>query len=719
MSDMPKSKEKVLTVSECDWLYAEWNHEKNVGLDPAQISVGSNLKVWWILHYTEPDSGKTYILEWQAEIRGRYRNHSKCPYLTGNAVCPGFNDLQTKYPEIAEEWDFERNGDLTPDKTLPSSNVEIWWCLPYDDPRTKQHFDFKWKAPVKSRTQKKCGCPFLTNKRLWIGYNDLATLHPDLALEWNAEKNGMEASEVIGQSAKKFFWVQYYNDDFTGKQFCFEWEATINARVNGSGNPYLTGNALLSGFNDLATRHPEIASEWHPVRNGGLTPDQVFAKDSRRVWWYKKYFDTVLGKEFEFEWQTTVGSRTANNSGCPYLSGRALYKGFNDLATRFPGLAKEWDYKKNGELTPDQVMLGSRQVVWWKITYSDPKTGEQRDLSWEAPVARRTAGSGCPYLSSKKIIKGLNDLATTHPRLASEWDYERNGELTPDQVTYGSSQIVWWHLQYCDKDLDKTFDFAWQVSVNARTNHDTGCPYLSNRELWTGYNDLQTRYPEIAAEWNIEKNGMLKPTQVIATSNQVVWWKKMYVDPNTGTEHVMEWKSAVSARTRFNKECPYLTNTAVLAGLNDLKTRYPRIAAQWHSEKNGTLTPDMVFPYDKRSVWWLHQYDDPQTGKHYDFEWQATIQARVAQNTGCPYLSGTAVWGGFNDLATTHPELAAQWHPQKNRKLTPDKIYAKSKRKVWWRCDQGHEWYASVAERTKCGAGCPICRKNQKGIYYG
>ena len=703
-------------ITECDWLYAEWHWNKNKGLNPAKISVGSNLKVWWKQHYSDPVTNKEYDFEWQAEIRGRFRNHSKCPYLTGNAVYLGFNDLKTKYPDIAAEWHPVRNGSLTPDKVLPASNKEVWWLLSYDDPNTNKHFDFEWRAPVKSRTKKDCGCPFLTNKRLWKGFNDLATLHPNLALEWNVEKNGLKSDEVLGQSNERYWWVQYYYDDFTGKQFYFEWEASINSRANGKGNPYLAGRLLFPGFNDLETRCPDIAAEWHPTRNGSLLPNQFFAKDSRRVWWYKKYYDPMLQKEFEFEWETTVGSRTAKNSGCPFLSGRSLCPGFNDLETRFPNLAKEWDYEKNDSLTPDQVMPGSRMKVWWKIEYTDPKINKKHILSWRTSVVERTKGYGCPYLSNKKVIQGLNDLATTHPFLAVQWHPTKNGSLKPEMVTYGSSQQVWWLQEYYDSELNKTFQFDWKASVNARTNRDTGCPYLSNTSVWPGFNDLQTRYPEISAQWDYEKNGNLTPDKVIATSQAVAWWKIPYTNLQTGQLSYLSWKTRISNRTVSHTECPYLTNTAVYPGINDLQTRYPDIAAQWHPFKNGTLKPDQVFPYDKRNAWWYLPYDDPDTGKHFDFEWECTIQSRVANRTGCPYLSGASVWPGYNDLSTTYPEIAGQWNYEKNGELTPEMVTSGSNLLVWWLLPYNDpqtgkhfdfDWQAVIESRTTGGNGCP------------
>ncbi len=59
-------------------------------------------------------------------------------------------------------------------------------------------------------------------------------------------------------------------------------------------------------------------------------------------------------------------------------------------------------------------------------------------------------------------------------------------------------------------------------------------------------------------------------------------------------------------------------------------------------------------------------------------------------------------------LLSLSPELSKQWHPTKNLPLTPDTVGAASARKVWWRCELGHEWQASISMRSR-GCGCPYC----------
>jgi hypothetical protein len=68
------------------------------------------------------------------------------------------------------------------------------------------------------------------------------------------------------------------------------------------------------------------------------------------------------------------------------------------------------------------------------------------------------------------------------------------------------------------------------------------------------------------------------------------------------------------------------------------------------------------------------------------------------------------------NLAKLHPNLAKEWHPTKNKPLTPEQVSPGSGQKVWWKCDNEHEWEAAVNSRVS-GSGCPECwhlRRKQK-----
>jgi hypothetical protein len=69
---------------------------------------------------------------------------------------------------------------------------------------------------------------------------------------------------------------------------------------------------------------------------------------------------------------------------------------------------------------------------------------------------------------------------------------------------------------------------------------------------------------------------------------------------------------------------------------------------------------------------------------------------------------GKIVVTGYNDLATTHPEVAVEWHTSLNGSTTPVSVIAGSHKKYWWICQESHEWQASVKARAG-GTGCPSC----------
>ena len=113
---MAEKKEKQY-VSDNARLMAEWNWEKNVDFDATALTLGSNKKVWW-----KCNKGH----DWQAIIAGR--NHGfACPYCAGQKVLIGYNDLATLNPLLAQEWNYEKNGNLKPEHFVANSNKKVWW----------------------------------------------------------------------------------------------------------------------------------------------------------------------------------------------------------------------------------------------------------------------------------------------------------------------------------------------------------------------------------------------------------------------------------------------------------------------------------------------------------------------------------------------------------------------------------------------------------------
>ncbi len=140
-----------------------------------------------------------------------------------------------------------------------------------------------------------------------------------------------------------------------------------------------------------------------------------------------------------------------------------------------------------------------------------------------------------------------------------------------------------------------------------------------------------------------------------------------------------------------------------ILGVNDLQSQFPDIAKEWHPIKNGILTPSNVKTGSHKIVWW-------QCSKYPDHEWYSTVKDRGIRSSSCPICQGRKVLEGFNDLKTTEPEIAKEWHPIRNGDLKPTEVTRSINIKVWWQCSKypDHEWDSVIGNRFN-GRGSPVC----------
>lgn len=342
-----------------------------------------------------------------------------------------------------------------------------------------------------------------------------------------------------------------------------------------------------------------------------------------------------------------------------------------------PSLAAEWHPTKNGALTPNGVAAGSKQKVWWLGRCSH---------EWEAIVGNRNRGVGCPFCQNKRVLSGYNDLATTHPHLFDQWHPTKNSSLNPRQVSAGTNKLIWW--------LCGTCNYEWQAKATSRAYGGLGCPACAGKAVHIGFNDLVTKEPSVATQWHPVKNGSHLPTQFTVGSGKRAWWLCHIC------QH--EWEAVITSRTGSQaRGCPACSGQVVVPGNNTLADRHPLVASRWHPTKNGEITPGDVTSGTNKKAWWQCPIDP----RH---EWQSIISDQ--RRYGCPICSGNLVVSGINDLETLSPKIAAEWHPTKNEDLTATQVSASSNVRVWWLCEQAHEWKTTISHRTGNHSGCPRCR---------
>jgi Probable Zinc-ribbon domain len=197
------------------------------------------------------------------------------------------------------------------------------------------------------------------------------------------------------------------------------------------------------------------------------------------------------------------------------------------------------------------------------------------------------------------------------PELIGEWDRERNGDLSPADLSAGSGRRVWWT---CPRGPDH----RWRAKPNNRTR-GTGCPFCANKRV-SVTNSLAALFPDIAREWDHQRNGTLTPLGIVATATRNAWWQ-CHLDP------LHAWRASVRDRTRDLSSCPFCSNRRVCAS-NSLLALHSEIAGEWHPVRNGVLAADQVTPGSARRVWWLC--------RRCNRSWQASVANRVSRSSRCP-----------------------------------------------------------------------------------
>lgn len=350
----------------------------------------------------------------------------------------------------------------------------------------------------------------------------------------------------------------------------------------------------------LASTYPELAAEWHPSANGTLTPNDVAPKSRTRVWW--------RCAKCGHEWQSPIHYRSPGrgcaNCGRERISeARKAPRVGRSLAEARPDLALEWDSARNAPLTAADVAIGSVTKYHWLC-------GEC-GASWLTAPGKRI-NPGCNDCSRRRGSRQKatplpgESLLDRAPDLFDEWNFEKNDDLLPEHVRDTSHRRVWWRCEY---------GHEWQAAVYSRAR-GIGCPYCSGNAIGYG-NDLVTVRPDLAAEWDFDRNGDLDPSTISPWHTKKVWWR-------CSKEHPYDARPSLRSQ---GIGCPYCANLRVGYG-NDLRTLHPLIADEWHPSFNGDLRPEAVVAGSHLNAWWRCRYD----ASH---EWMAKVRTRT-RGAGCP-----------------------------------------------------------------------------------
>lgn len=488
----------------------------------------------------------------------------------------------------------------------------------------------------------------------------------------------------------------------------------------------------------------ELMSEWDYEKNIDLDPKILTSGSNKKAWWICK----LCGHK----WCTAIHHRAIGKQDCPKCRYIFKKKIKSNLTITHPKVNQYWLFEKNGLLKPDLFSQYAYQNVWWKCPdcgyeWNEKIKNQVKKLAW------------CPHCK-----KGIKDLASFAPELMKEWHLTKN-TVDPHRIPYGSNSYVWWKCSKCG--------YEWKSRVTNRSILKRGCPCCSEpvRIIVPGKNDLKTKFPHIAKEWHLTKNGNLLPEHVSSGTRKKVWWK-------CPLGH--EYQASINHRTAPNGTgCPICysgrqTSFAEQAVFFYVKQLYPDAISRYKADFLGQFELDIYIPSIKYAIeydgeaWhtkaklereqrkyqickaqsitlWRLREQMPELGvdiadymigmkdlyRHKNLEF-ALRQLLIKLNLYKPlpvnlinlnrdrskileYRKASI----SDSLVVVRPDIAMEWHPTKNGNLLPNMFKAGSDHKIWWICPKcGNEYQANISHRTnkKMPTGCPMCGKERSDL---
>lgn len=425
--------------------------------------------------------------------------------------------------KLMKEWDWEKNKGLDPNKLTEGSNKKVNWIC------SKGH---KWKRAIYGRTFG-YGCPYCSHLKVWPGYNDLATTHPELLKDWDYEKNTIKPTEITARANRKVWWKCSKGHSY---------EATTAHKTEGRGCPYCANKKVLVGYNDLATTHPDLAKEWHPTKNGALKPTDVVAGSAKKVWW-----KCPKGHEY----QAKICARSVLHNGCAKCKEgnqtsfpeQSIYYYVKQI---FPDAINRYRDIFNNGMELD-IFIPSKKIA---IEY-DGSFYHKKDRS----LKREKIKYGICQQNQIKLIRICAKNNSDVFNMTSDYTLV---EPTLDDCdnTKGLDKIIRELLHMLESD------FGWnsrkqfinysgllipKISADVNIERDR---YKINayRENATFKKSLANIRPDLAEEWDYEKNKGLTPEMFPVGSHEIVWWKCK----KCGTSY----KKSIRVRSRLKVTCP-------------------------------------------------------------------------------------------------------------------------------------------------------------------
>lgn len=631
--------------------------------------------------------------------------------------------LAEMFPDIASQWDYNRNGSVTPETISAGSHKEAYWICPICHQSYIKRICNRTSPSKRNNESDKC--PICLGRVIIPGFNSLKTKYPDVVEnEWDYDLNDVDPDTISAHTNKKYWWRCIHGHP--------SYLSTPNNKISNTGGncPYCS-HQKLSPENSLAIVNPKLAEEWCYELNA-LSPDKVFANANISVFW--KCSKGHI-------WKAKINNRNLGK-GCPecakgHQSSFPEQAIFYYIKSVFPDALNGY---KQGRYDMD-IFIPSLKIgiEYDGEYYHSSQTKLIRDSRKTKALARmgisliRVRELGCPAINDGSVVfrfKYTNDyselnniipelmsylavesnkkikikvdiesirkeiseqlsivpleksLQNINPSLAKEWDYDKNAPLRPEQVYPSSSKKAFWKCPKCG--------YQWEAVIGSR-NQGFGCPRCSNRENYT------------TEEW-IRKAKEVQGNKYDYSKVKYESCKKFVtiICPKHGEFTQMP------AEHLAGKGCKYCAHQT-FHPLESLANIAPEIAAEWDYEmnKDSGYTPETISATNSTKQFYWHCNNGESHSYH------ATCASRVNRHTGCAVCHGKQTAYDMS-VEYNYPELAKEWCDSNN--LKPSEISCGSEKKIWWKCiNPLHKPYlASVYNRVHLHSGCPECSGNIK-----
>jgi hypothetical protein len=476
------------------------------------------------------------------------------------------------YPELSDEWNFDKN-KKKPNQYTPSSHSKVWWiCTDISDLPCGN----EWLAEIVNRTKKGSGCPYCSGRTVHTdGRNSMIETHPELAEQFHPTKNGIWTPEnLMAGTNKKLHWIC--------KKCTHEWVVSGNKRTSGGTQcPSCTNKSVNSNDarNSMRNLFPKVSSEFHISKNGIMTPDNLVPGTNKKIWWV---CNSISKKPCGNEWRTSGDKRCFQNTGCPVCSHSLVHPdGRNSMMNTKPDLALDFHLTKNGDITPLDIFASTHKKFWWLCSTCEHE--------WKA---ERSSGQKCPACINLVVhSRGINSMRKTHPNLAQEFHPTKNGKMNPDNTLAKSDKKIWW---VCTTISKNPCGNEWLNTGRKRSSQQQGCNVCVGKKVHVdGRNSMKMNNPDLASDFHPTKNGNLTSENTLSGTHKKLWWLC------STCEH--EWE----ADRHSGNKCPACARQVVHSnGNNSMRNTHPKLAEEFHPTKNGDLTPDNLLSGTNIKIWW-------------------------------------------------------------------------------------------------------------------